>query len=190
MFRRSPLSVAVHAATGMAVSAAALPAWARSKDESVEEIVVTGTRLARSNAVSSSPIAQLDAEAIELTGVTRIEDALAQMPQVYLYQSSGQSFTSLGTATADLRYLGVSRTLVLLDGKRLPISSPASGDSGPDLNFIPGALVERIDILTGGASAIYGSDAVAGVINFIMKDDFEGVKLDYEVAQYRHENNG
>jgi len=190
MFRMKPISVAVHAAVGMAAAAAALPALASSDDEMVEEIVVTGSRLARSNTVTSSPVAQLDSEAIELSGVTRIEDALLQMPQVFLDQDSGQAIESEGTATMQLRNLGVSRTLVLVDGKRLPINSPISDESGPDLNFIPAALVERVDILTGGASAAYGSDAVAGVVNFIMKDDFEGVKLDYQLSGYRHENNG
>jgi iron complex outermembrane recepter protein len=89
-----------------------------------------------------------------------------------------------------LRNLGVSRTLVLVNGKRLPIHSPSSSTSGPDLNFIPMQLVDRVEVLTGGASSTYGSDAVAGVVNFIMMDDFEGVKFDYQLAGYRHDNNG
>ncbi|HEY5646191.1 MAG TPA: TonB-dependent receptor [Pseudomonadales bacterium] len=156
----------------------------------VEEVVVTGTRIQQANLVTSSPVTQLDSEQLTFSGLVRVEDILGSMPQVYLDQSSGQSIESLGTATMQLRNLGVSRTLVLLNGKRLPINSPASGESGPDLNFIPTQLVERVEILTGGASSVYGSDAVAGVVNFIMKDDFEGVKLDVQTGGYRHENDG
>jgi outer membrane receptor for ferrienterochelin and colicin len=140
--------------------------------------------------VSASPVVQLDSEQLEFSGATRVEDVLGSMPQVYLDQSSGQSIESEGTATMQLRNLGVSRTLVLVNGKRLPINSPSSDESGPDLNFVPMQLVERVEILTGGASSTYGSDAVAGVVNFIMMDDFEGVKLDYQLAGYRHDNDG
>lgn len=167
-------------------------AYAQSapSDDHIEEITVTGSRIQKANLVSASPIVQLDSEQLEFTGATRVEDVLGSMPQVYLDQSSGQSIESTGTATLQLRNLGNSRTLVLVNGKRLPIHSPASSTSGPDLNFIPMQLVERVEILTGGASSTYGSDAVAGVVNFIMMDDFEGVTLDYQVAGYRHDNNG
>jgi outer membrane receptor protein involved in Fe transport len=158
--------------------------------DQIEEITVTGSRIVKANLASASPVVQLDAEQLEFSGATRVEDVLGSMPQVYLDQSSGQSIESEGTATMQLRNLGVSRTLVLVNGKRLPISSPSSDESGPDLNFVPMQLVERVEILTGGASSTYGSDAVAGVVNFIMMDDFEGVKLDYQLAGYRHDNDG
>jgi len=188
MFRKKPLAMAVHAATVSMASLGALPALAQ--DAGIEEIVVTGSRIQQANLVTSSPVTQLDSEQLTFSGATRIEDVLGSMPQVYLDQSSGQSIESEGTATMQLRNLGVSRTLVLLNGKRLPINSPQSDESGPDLNFIPMQLVERVEILTGGASSTYGSDAVAGVVNFIMIDDFQGVKLDLQGGGYRHKNNG
>ena len=193
MFEMKPLAVAVRAAAiGLAPALMAMPMVAQAGDAGgiTEEIVVTGSRIQRTNLESSSPVTQLDAEQIQITGTTRIEDVLRTMPQVTLDQDSGQSIESDGVATLQLRNLGNSRTLVLVDGKRLPIQSPTATESGADLNFIPGALVERVEILTGGASSTYGSDAVAGVVNFIMMDDFEGVKLDYQGSIYRHDNDG
>lgn len=159
-------------------------------DESLEEITVTGSRIQKANLVEASPIVQLDFEQLEFSGAVRVEDVLGSLPQVYLDQSSGQSIESTGTATLQLRNLGNSRTLVLLNGRRLPQHSPSSSTSGPDLNFIPMQLVERVEILTGGASSTYGSDAIAGVVNFIMIDDFEGVMFDYQIGGYRHDNSG
>jgi len=195
MFQKRPIALAVRAALGLTAGLSALPMLAAEQASTpdqalVETITVTGSRIERANQVTSSPVVQMDAEQIAFTGTTRIEDAVAQLPQVFLDQSSGQSIEAEGTATVQLRNLGVSRTLVLVDGKRLPISSPTSSESGPDLNFIPLALVERVEVLTGGASATYGSDAVAGVINFTMKDDFEGVSLDYQRSGYSHDNDG
>jgi iron complex outermembrane recepter protein len=159
-------------------------------DDQLEEITVTGSRIQKANLVTASPVVQLDSEQLEFSGATRIEDVLGSMPQVYLDQSSGQSIESTGTATMQLRNLGNSRTLVLVNGKRLPQHSPSSITSGPDLNFIPMQLVNRVEVLTGGASSTYGSDAVAGVVNFVMKDDFEGVSLDVQMGGYRHSNDG
>jgi iron complex outermembrane recepter protein len=173
-----------------AMSAAPLMAASASDPAALEEIVVTGSRIERANEATSSPVVQLDSEQIVFSGMTRVEDVVASLPQVYLDQSAGQSIESEGTATVQLRNLGVSRTLVLVDGKRLPIASPTAVESGPDLNFIPVSLVERVEVLTGGASATYGSDAVAGVVNFTMKDDFEGVSLDYQSSGSRHDNDG
>lgn len=173
-----------------AAAAVTISVPVQAQDEALEEITVTGTRIQKANLATTSPVVQLDSEQLILSGATRIEDVLGSLPQVYLDQSSGQSIESLGTATMQLRNLGVSRTLVLVNGRRLPISSPASSESGPDLNFIPMQLVDRVEILTGGASSTYGSDAIAGVVNFVMKDDFEGVMLDYQIGGYRHDNDG
>ena len=126
------------------------PAFAQDE---VEEIIVTGSRIQKTNLVTASPVVQLDSEQLLFSGATRVEDVLGSLPQVYLDQSSGQSIESDGVATMQLRNLGVSRTLVLLNGRRLPINSPASDESGPDLNFIPMQLVERVEVLTGGASS-------------------------------------
>ena len=159
-------------------------------DEQLEEVTVTGSRIQKANLVTASPVVQLDGEQLDFSGATRVEDILGSMPQVYLDQSSGQSIESTGTATLELRNLGNSRTLVLVNGKRLPQHSPSSSTSGPDLNFIPMQLVQRVEVLTGGASSTYGSDAVAGVVNFIMMDDFEGVMFDIQTGGYRHDNDG
>jgi outer membrane receptor protein involved in Fe transport len=174
----------------MALGAAAVSPPALAEEVFVEEVVVTGSRIQRSNLVTSSPVQQLDAEDISLTGVTRLEDALAALPQISLDQSSGQAIESIGTATLELRGLSSSRTLVLMNGRRLPVNSPNDTESGADINFIPRALVERVEVMTGGASSTYGADAVAGVVNFIMIDDFEGVKFDYQYSGYRHKNDG
>jgi outer membrane receptor protein involved in Fe transport len=197
MFQKRPLTLAIQAAIGLTAlqalpsTAAVTEAEANAASKGiVEEIVVTGSRIERTNEVTSSPVVQMDAEEIVFTGNTRAEDIARAMPQVYLDQDSGQSIESEGTATLQLRNLGVNRTLVLVDGKRLPINSPTSDNSGADLNFIPVNLVERIEILTGGASATYGSDAVAGVVNFTMKDDFEGIAFDYQSSGYSHDNDG
>ena len=154
----------------------------------LEELVVTGTRIRKPTLVSSSPIVQVDAEEVTLQGNVRAEDMLRNLPQVYTGQSAGQSNGATGTATLNLRNLGTERTLVLVNGRRLSVGSPLQGGVGADINQIPGALIESVDVLTGGASATYGSDAVAGVVNFRLMDDFEGIKLDYQFSQYQHGN--
>ena len=181
MFQKRPLAAAVHAAIVFAAAQSAMAAEpADATDPGVEEIVVTGSRIQRANEVSSSPVVQLDAQQFQFTGSPRVEDTVRSLPQVYMDQDSGQSIESDGTATLQLRNLGDIRTLVLIDGKRLPtnFNGGASVQTGPDLNTIPVPLVNRVEVLTGGASAAYGSDAVAGVVNFTMKDDFEGVSFD------------
>ncbi len=170
------------------VAVAVADARAGEGTGSVEEITVTGSRIQRDELAGSSPITRIDSEEIQFQGATRIEDMLRSYPQVYAGQSAGQSNSATGTATVSLRDLGAERTLVLVNGRRLPAGSPLLGGVAPDINQIPGALVERVDILTGGASATYGSDAVAGVINFHLRDDFEGVLLDVQYGQYDHDN--
>ena len=103
-------------------------------------------------------------------------------------QNANTSNGATGTATLNLRNLGTKRTLVLINGRRLPAGSPLQGGIGADINQIPGSLIKSVEVLTGGSSATYGADAVAGVINFLMVDDFEGVKLDYQFSQYQHGN--
>jgi outer membrane receptor protein involved in Fe transport len=195
MNRKHQVAAAVRRALvmGALTAAGAAPALAQEAQQGaqgLEEIIITGTRIQKANLVTSSPVATIDAAQMEFTGVTRVEDVMSSIPQVALDQDSGQSIESNGTATLQLRNLGSSRTLVLMDGKRLPISSPSSSESAADINFIPMALLERVDVLTGGASSTYGSDAVAGVVNFVMVKDFEGVKVDYQASGYRHDNSG
>ncbi|TXS92234.1 TonB-dependent receptor domain-containing protein [Parahaliea aestuarii] len=189
MLKKNRLTMAVSAALGMS-AAAILPSVANAQDElMVEEVVVTGSRIQKANLVSASPVTQVDAEEFKFQGATRVEDLMKNLPQVYSNQNSSQANGATGTATLNLRNLGDERTLVLVNGRRLPAGSPIQGGSGgADINQIPAALIERVEVLTGGASATYGSDAVAGVVNFIMMDDFEGVKFDYQFSQYQHDN--
>ncbi|MFT4767254.1 MAG: iron complex outermembrane receptor protein [Glaciecola sp.] len=189
MFDKKPLTMAVSAAVGAAFAMGMAPANAQ-EEQLVEEVVVTGSRIQRANLVSSSPVTQLDAEQLRFTGLTRVEDALAAIPAISLDQSSGQAIEATGTATLQLRNLGSQRTLVLMNGRRLPANSPNSPSNAADINLIPGQLIERVEVLTGGASSTYGADAVAGVVNFIMMDDFEGVRIDFQGGQYRADNDG
>jgi len=152
-------------------AAAAMPAVAQDGDT----IIVTGSRIAREDLAAPSPIARVDAEQLTLTNTVNSEQFLNTLPQVVPAFDSTSNNPGNGTATVSLRGLGTNRTLVLVDGSRYVASGPGAV---VDLNAIPTALVEQVDIVTGGASAIYGSDAIAGVVNFILKDDFEGVQLD------------
>ncbi len=154
----------------------------------VTEVVVTGSHIPGSNLTSVSPLASVDSREIKAEGAMRVEDVINRLPQATVDQNATVSNEATGTATVDLRDLGSQRTLVLIDGKRLMPGDPTSGDIAPDLNFIPDALVQRIDIVTGGASAVYGSDAIAGVVNFIMKTDFSGLRMDAETGFYNHVN--
>ncbi|MFN3958381.1 MAG: TonB-dependent receptor domain-containing protein [Parvularculaceae bacterium] len=155
--------------TGAAVAIAA-PAFAQS-----DEIVVSGSRISRDNFEAPSPVASVQAEQLVLTNTVNSEEFLDALPQVIPSFDSTSNNPGTGTATVSLRGLGTGRTLVLVDGLRFV----GSGAGGPvDLNNIPASLVDRVDLVTGGASAVYGSDAVAGVVNFILKNDFEGVQLD------------
>jgi iron complex outermembrane receptor protein len=156
--------------------------------QELEEITVTGSRIPARNLVSSSPVTTVNANEIAFQGVTRIEDLLNSLPQVAPTQQSSISNGATGTATVDLRGLTAVRTLVLVNGRRLPAGNPAGGGIATDLNTIPAAMIDRVEVLTGGASATYGSDAVAGVVNFITKSDFEGFSFDYQYSGYSHKN--
>jgi len=167
--------------TGLAFLAGALiaPIGANAQeaeDDVLEEIITTGSRLkANPNLAAAVPVLSVvGAEGME-RGNVRIEDFVNILPQVMAGQASEVSNGASGTATLNLRGLGRDRTLVLMDGRRLPYG--ASSIAAPNLDIIPMQLVERVDILTGGASAVYGSDAVGGVANFILKSDFEGVEI-------------
>jgi len=144
----------------------------------LEEIVVTGSRIARPDLSAPSPVNIVGSEEFQLQGTVNVEDVLNDMPQLIPATDSTSNNPGNGAATLDLRGLGVTRTLVLVNGKRwLSFDT----NNTVDVNTIPDELIERVDVLTGGASATYGSDAVGGVVNFILKDDFEGVSLN---AQY------
>ncbi|MHA7871131.1 MAG: TonB-dependent receptor plug domain-containing protein, partial [Hyphococcus sp.] len=156
----SPVRRSLLAATALTgVAAVSMPAFAQDEDDT---IIVTGSRLNQANLNSSSPIFQVDAEEIDTRGVTRVEDLINVLPQAFANQTSELANGSNGTSTVDLRGLGPARTLVLMDGKRLPYSTAnggaASNASTANLDLIPAQLVERVDVVTGGASAVYGSD--------------------------------
>ena len=154
----------------------------------VSEIVVTGTRIPTPNLTSVAPVTSVSSADIKAQGVSRVEDLINSLPQAFAAQGANASNGANGTATVNLRGLGPNRTLVLIDGRRLQAGNPTSAIApvAADLNFIPTALVERVDILTGGASAVYGADAVAGVVNFIMTKNFEGVRLDAQYSIFQH----
>jgi hypothetical protein len=176
---------------------ASQPATAAAEPGPLLEVIVTGSRIASPNEVSTSPIQIVSSKSIQVSGKTDISDIITQLPQNYnndLGQDLGNGTSGLttagGVATADLRGLGPARTLVLIDGRRLGVGSPntAIAQPAPDLDQIPAGLVERVEVVTGGASAAYGSDAIAGVVNFIMKKDFQGFQLDGQVGENWHEN--
>ena len=168
-------------------AAVAMPAVAQdSDDETGEEIIVTGSRIPNANLTSTSPVTTVSPADFKLAGTTRVEDLLNTLPQL---QPGFDAFTvnpSTGTATADLRGLGAARTLVLVNGKRLQPGGIRT--QAVDLNQIPAGLIERVEVLTGGASAVYGSDAVAGVVNFVLDSDFDGISLTTGISGYQHNN--
>ena len=150
----------------------------------LDTIVVTGTRIQSQTVTASSPVTEIQQEEFQYTGTTRTEDLVNQYPQMSPAFDSFNNNPSLGYPTVDLRGLGAGRTLTLVNGKRL---APGAAEAA-DISIVPSFMVQRVDILTGGASAVYGSDAVAGVVNFILDTEFEGVKMNVGTAGYQHDN--
>lgn len=186
MMRSRAVRSALLASAALGVIATAPTAQAQQQTAQLEEIVVTGSRIRAPNLESTSPVTVLGAEDVKVQGTTRVEDLLNTLPQSFAGQGAAVSNGSTGIATVNLRNLGASRTLVLVDGKRLPVGSP--NQAAADLNQIPAELVSRVEVLTGGASAVYGSDAIGGVVNFIMDQDFEGVRVETQYSFYQHKN--
>ena len=167
------------------------PVEGQTTDEAASqgEIVVTGSRIPQANITSTAPVTVVGAEDIKLQGTTRVEDLLNSLPAVFASQASSLSNGADGTASVDLRGLGTSRTLTLVNGRRLLPGDPSpSSGSAADINIIPASLLKRVEVLTGGASSTYGADAVAGVVNFIIDTDFEGVRIDGQYSVYQHTN--
>lgn len=188
-YSRARLSAGVASAVvGFAMLATPAFAQEAASDEGGDDIIVTGSRIPQPNLEGISPVTTVNAADIKLSGTPKTEDLLNSLPQVFAAQSSTLSNGATGTATVDLRGLGTSRTLVLINGRRLMTGDPNSTSSAADLNFIPSQLIKRVDVLTGGASATYGADAVAGVVNFIMDTDFEGFRIDANYGFYQHNN--
>ncbi|MBX7249612.1 MAG: TonB-dependent receptor [Caulobacteraceae bacterium] len=152
----------------------AAPAYAQDATE-VEGVVVTGSRIIRQDFEAISPVTTVGSEQLELTATLTVDTLLNELPQIVpgntrtSNNAGGEDFS-----TIDLRGLGANRTLVLVNGERIPASSSTGV---VDLNTIPASLIDRVEVVTGGASAVYGSDAISGVVNFILKDDYEGAEM-------------
>ena len=172
-----------HLAAVMGISVgigAAGSSIAQDEPGTLQEIVVTGSRIARPNLESTVPVTTISADEFKETGNTSIGDLLNELPSLRSTFSQSNSSRFLGTTglnLLDLRGLGTQRTLVLVNGRRHVGSDILSNAVSPDTNTFPTDLIERVDVVTGGSSAIYGSDAIAGVVNFILKKDFEGMEF-------------
>lgn len=178
LVRGSALTLALFSAMPSFAQTAPAEETATAADEGT--IVVTGSRIRQPNLESANPIAVVTGAEIFETGGISVGDLLNELPQLrstFSQQNSTRFLGTRGLNLLDLRGLGTQRTLVLQNGRRHVGSDVLSNGVSVDTNTIPSDLVERIDIVTGGASAVYGSDAIAGVVNFILKDDFEGIKL-------------
>jgi outer membrane receptor protein involved in Fe transport len=163
--------------------------------DNLDQVVITGSRIVRRDYVANSPIQTIDASALENKAAVTIEDTLNKMPQFvpaatgYTQVSNGElintgSTATAGAATLSLRGLGPNRNLVLIDGYR---AVPVNATMAVDINTIPAAAIDRVEVITGGASSVYGADAVSGVVNFILKKNFQGINLD---GQYGAMQNG
>ncbi|MFT5312683.1 MAG: iron complex outermembrane receptor protein [Paraglaciecola sp.] len=181
------LAMAFGAVSALTATSAIAQEKADAKAEAgIEKISVTGSRIKRTDMESSSPVHITSSAEIKLSGFTRIEDLLNSLPMIEAGQTAFRSNGASGTSTLDLRGMGASRTLVLVNGRRLQPGGVYS--QSPDINQIPSALVKRVEVLTGGGSSTYGSDAVAGVVNFVMDNDFEGFQFTAGAAGYQHNN--
>jgi outer membrane receptor protein involved in Fe transport len=173
---------AAPAILGLAMLSAPLAAQtAPAEDDAGENvIIVTGSRIVQPNLESANPVGVVRGEELEASGNNSIGDLLNDLPQLrstYSQQNSTRNLGNRGLNLLDLRGIGTQRTLVLVDGRRHVGSDILINMTSVDVNTIPTELVDRIDIVTGGASSVYGADAVAGVVNFVMKKNFEGLKL-------------
>ncbi|HEY3636910.1 MAG TPA: TonB-dependent receptor, partial [Rhizomicrobium sp.] len=175
------LGAASAAAIGWAGSAAAQQTGTNSSG--VETVVVTGSRIPQTGVYSASPVTAVGQQELKFEGTTDVTTLINNLPEAFVDQNQGVANGASGTANVDLRGLGSKRTLVLVNGTRLMPGDVA--DPVADLNDIPAALVDHVEVLTGGASAVYGSDALAGVVNFMMRKDFEGIEVDgtYSIAE-------
>ena len=174
----------VSAAVSAAIAGTALPQRAMAADEeAVSEVTITGSRIVRRDLSAPSPVVTVSKETFENTASTGAESALNKMPQFVpintQFTSSIQSgaTSSPGAATLNLRGLGSNRNLVLVDGHR---AQPANASLVIDINTIPSAAIESVEVITGGASAVYGPDAMAGVVNFVLKKNFQGLDVDIQ----------
>ncbi|WP_431258485.1 TonB-dependent receptor plug domain-containing protein [Roseateles chitinivorans] len=185
MFKRNKLSAAAMLALGLT----GLPVLAQESAQALEKVEITGSSIRRASAETALPVTTITAEEIQRTGATTAADFIGQLPTSFggAVVSNNVGATG-GAATANLRALGAKYTLILLNGRRL--SNFAFGNNPVDLNSIPLSAVERVEVLRDGASALYGADAVAGVINFILKRDFQGFDANYAEYHGDHGSGG
>jgi iron complex outermembrane recepter protein len=177
--RRALLAVAAASAVPVLPAMAADDAGAQVP-ETLSEVVVTGTRIRARDFEATSPVTTVSAADIAATGQLSVEEVLNKLPQVVPGLTANSNNPANGTSTVDLRGIGPARTLVLINGRRL---TPSTQSGIVDLNNIPVRLIDRVEVVTGGASAVYGSDALAGVVNFILKEDYQGFDLGMQFGQ-------
>jgi outer membrane receptor protein involved in Fe transport len=188
----------------LGVSAAAAPVQesvpveaAAQEDENpsddTQDVVVTGSRIRTPNLTSAIPVTTVTGDEFFETGQVSIGDVLNELPQLrstFSQQNSTRFLGTRGLNLLDLRGLGTQRTLVLQNGRRHVPGDVLNNAVSPDVNTFPTDLIERVDVTTGGNSAIYGSDAIAGVVNFILKDDFEGLQVRGQSGVSKYEDAG
>lgn len=169
-------------AFGMSLAAGAALAQDSGETGVLQEVTVTGTRIVRDGYEAPTPVSVFGQDTLEAMAVANVVDAVNRLPALAPTQntrSNPEGDMTGGVTNLDLRALGPIRTLVLLDGRRI-VGSTLSGfnnnGGSVDINIIPNGLIERVDVVTGGASAVYGSDALAGVVNFVLDKDFTGIK--------------
>ena len=167
----------------VAAASVAAPSFVYAQEVDVEELVVTGSRIRRDTFTAPVPVSVLSSEQIRASGNVSLAEAMLEIPTISANTNSQNSSSTLflaGQARADIRGLGAERTLVLMDGRRIVFSDASS--PGVDLNMIPSLMVDRIETVAGGASAVYGSEAIAGVVNIIMKKEFDGLEFDVQTG--------
>lgn len=169
-----------------AVALALASATAIAQEQPLEEVTVTGTHLGQ-GLTSYTPITSIGELELAQVGTLTVEEFLNNMPQIAAGQNATANFPGNGTATVDLRGFGAKRTLVLVNGKRFV---PTNENGTVDISAFPPALLKRVDLITGGASAVYGSDAITGVVNFVLNDDFEGFQVSGNYRQAIPYNDG
>ena len=146
------------------------PAAAQDDEQAMEQMVVTGSRIPRADLVANSPVSVVSGQELTLSGTVNVEQLLNTLPQVVPSLTNTSNNPGDGSATIDLRGLGTQRTLVLVNGRRwIPVDTNSANTVTVDINTIPSSLIERVEVVSGGASAVYGSDAIAGVVNFILR---------------------
>ena len=163
-----------------------IPPELADDDDVTDTIVVTGSRIPRRNLTAASPVTVVGKDEVVFQGVQTVEELLDRLPQIAPSQGLFKSNGATGTATVDLRNLGAARTLVLINGRRLAPGDPFSPYA--DTNLIPPTLIQRVEVLTGGATSVYGSDAVSGVVNFILDTRLDGLRIDGQASVFQHNN--